>query len=84
MPNTEEELSPMFYKLWGLMRANITNLSKKENNPYWRDYEIFAITTRDLEMNVWNGKHDPSVEANCKKHICKSGTKVRVWMLTKI
>jgi hypothetical protein len=46
-------------------------------------FEITAVTKKDFEMSVWNGKHEPSVEANSKKHICKAGTKVRVWMVSR-
>ncbi len=32
-------------------------------------------------MSVWNGIHP--VEENTAKHICKAGTKVRVWMVSR-
>jgi len=47
----------------------------------WHSFEIYAKTTKDLEMNVWNGKHP--VKENTTKHICKKGTKVRVWMVSR-
>lgn len=62
------ELNPNFFKLWDL---------KKD----WYSFEIYAKTTKDLEMNVWNGMHP--VEENTTKHICKAGTKVRVWMVSR-
>lgn len=62
------ELNPNFFKLWDL---------KKD----WYSFEIYAKTTKDLEMNVWNGTHP--VEGNTTKHICKAGTKVRVWMVSR-
>jgi hypothetical protein len=47
----------------------------------WYSYDIYAKTTKDLEMNVWNGIHP--VEQNTTKHICKAGTKVMVWMVSR-
>lgn len=52
----------------------------KTNNK-WFDYEIYAKTTNDFIMRVWNGKHP--VDENLTEHICKSGTKVRVWMVSR-
>lgn len=82
-----EENNPAFYKLWNLHEARsqriIDGRLKKTGEKDWYDYEIYAKTTRDIEMDVWNGNHHPSVEANCKKHICKAGTRVRVWMVSR-
>jgi hypothetical protein len=61
------ELNPNFFKL----------LDLKD----WYSYDIYAKTTKDLEMNVWNGIHP--FEQNTTKHICKAGTKVRVWMVSR-
>lgn len=62
--------NPNFFKLWDLKCSQD-----------WNKFEIYAKTTKDLEMNVWNGKHP--VEENTTRHICKSGTKVRVWMVSR-
>lgn len=74
------ELNPNFFKLWDLK-----NVQKWRDEQIhlkdWYSYEICAKTTKDLEMSVWNGKHP--VEENTTKHFCKSGTKVRVWMVSK-
>lgn len=82
-----EEKNPMFYKLWDLMCANKENMMNHfkggVRKECWDDYEIYAKTTKDVTMSVWNGKHEPSVEANCKEHICKAGTRVRVWMVSR-
>lgn len=64
------QLNPNFFKLWDL---------KLERS--WYSQEIYAKTTRDLEMNVWNGKHP--VDKNKDKHICKAGTKVKIWMVSR-
>jgi len=48
----------------------------------WGRFEIHAVTKKDFEMNVWNGNHP--VEKNSKKHICKAGTRVRVWMVSRL
>ncbi len=66
------ENSPMFFKLWDL-----------KNSPDWWKHNIYAITTKDLTMTVWNGSHYPSIEANEKTHICPAGTKVQVWMVSR-
>lgn len=54
---------------------------KSNNLKNWYSYNIFAKTTKDFEMDVWNGCHP--VEENTSKHVCKSGTKVRVWMISR-
>lgn len=48
----------------------------------WQKFKITAKTKKDLEMSVWNGQHP--VDANVKKHICETGTKVRVWMVSRM
>ncbi len=69
------EKNPNFFKLWDL-KCEQSKLLKS-----WFSYEIYAKTTKDLEMSVWNGKHP--VEENTSKHICKADTKVRVWMVSR-
>ena len=44
-------------------------------------FDIFAKTKVDFNMKVWNGKHP--YEENVTEHICKPGTKVRVWMVSR-
>lgn len=76
------EANPAFYRLWDLkcvQKWREDSIGLKS----WYDYEIYATTTKDLTMSVWNGNHHPSVEENCTKHICKSGTRVRVWMVSR-
>lgn len=83
---TREE-NPAFFKLWDLMCAKKDNIINRfkggEIKECWYDYDIYAKTTKDLTMSVWNGKHEPSVDANCKEHVCKAGTRVRVWMVSR-
>lgn len=74
------ESNPNFFKLWDL--KCVQNGVMNENLKDWYSYEIYAKTTKDLEMNVWNGTHP--VEENTTKHICKAGTKVRVWMVSRL
>ena len=78
---TREE-NPAFFKLWDLKCVQKWKEEQKHLKD-WYSYEIYAKTTKDLTMSVWNGKHEPSVEANCKEHICKAGTRVRVWMVSR-
>ena len=79
-----EENNPMFYRLLDLLCNHKTNMLHRENKEEWNDYDIYAITTRDLEMRVWNGNHHPSQEANTTYHTCKAGTKVRIWMVSRM
>ena len=74
------ELNPNFFKLWDLKCVQKWRDEQKHLKD-WYSFEIYAKTTKDLEMNVWNGTHP--VEENTTKHICKAGTKVRVWMLSR-
>lgn len=80
----EKELSreqnPNFFKLWDLkcVRSWMDDQKHLKN---WNSYKIYAKTTRDIEMNVWNGSHP--VENNTSKHICKSGSRVRIWMVSR-
>lgn len=71
-----------FNELWDLKNPP-GMLENRELRWLWGKYEITAIAKKNFEMNVWNGKHDPSVEANCDKHICKTGTKVLIWMVSR-
>lgn len=86
MSETKEEITresnPSFFKLWDLKCVQFWN-EEHNGKKSWSDYEIYAKTTRDLIMSVWNGKHNPSVEANITKHTCKAGTRVRVWMVSR-
>ena len=71
--------NPMFFELWDLKHVkSLTNQCKHSKD--WYSYEIYAKTTKDVEMTVWNGNHP--FEKNTTKHICKSGTRVRVWMVS--
>ena len=48
---------------------------------FWNKFEIYAITKKDFKMMVWQG-HGKKPEFI--DHICKAGTKVRVWMVSKM
>jgi hypothetical protein len=48
----------------------------------WSKFKICAITKKDFVMRVWNSNHP--VEINTTNHICKAGTKVRVWMVSRL
>lgn len=76
---TREE-NPAFFKLWDLKCVRRWKEEQKHLKD-WYSYEIYAKTNKDLTMNVWNGQHP--VESNCKEHICKAGTRVRVWMVSR-
>ena len=82
------EANPTFFKLWDLMCGKREfnpnyKVGEKTDKKYWGDFEIYAKTNKDITMSVWNGKHHPSVEENCEKHICKAGTRVRIWMVSR-
>lgn len=86
--NNEEEKftranNPIFFKLWDIMCIKKWKEEDKGKKG-WDDYTIYAKTTKDVTMSVWNGNHHPSVEANCTKHICKAGTKVLIWMVSRL
>lgn len=70
LPAEGHLLHPMFYKMWE-MKANHT----------WFNYEVYATTTKELEMCVWNGTHP--VEKNTTRHLCPAGSRVRVWMVSR-
>ena len=76
---TREE-NPNYFKLWDLKSVRPW-ISGQEHLKGWGHYEIYAKTTKDLEMSVWNGVHP--VDENTTKHICNKGTKVRVWMVSR-
>ena len=60
------ELNPNFFKLWDLKCVQKWRDGQKHLKD-WHSFEIYAKTTKDLEMNVWNGTHP--VEENTTKHI---------------
>lgn len=76
---TREE-NPIFFKLFDLHQPLIKSMISPSSNN-WEDYEIFAKLKKDVNMNVWNGKHP--VDSNITTHVCKSGTKVRVNMVSR-
>lgn len=84
MENEEKEFTrkenPKFFKLWDLKCVKKWQEGQRHLRD-WYDYEIYAKTTKEITMDVWNGKHP--VENNCTKHICNAGTKVRVWMVSR-
>src|SRR3954470_13016985 len=76
------EDNPIFFKLWDLKCVQNWHEDQKYLKDF-SDYIIYAKTTKDLTMSAWNGKHEPSIEHNCKEHICKTGTKVLIWMVSR-
>lgn len=79
---TEEKKYPNFNKLWTLKCNNTTRFTSPEKElKSWYDYEIYAKVNKDVEMSVWNQRHP--VDENCTNHICKAGTKVRIWMVSR-
>lgn len=75
-----KENNPAFFKLWELKCIKPWRDDQKHLKT-WHSYDIYAKTTKDLEMSEWNGKHP--VEENSTKHICKAGTKVKIWMVSR-
>ena len=57
------------------------DLRRLKSSKQWWDVVVTAITKKDFEMKVWNGIHP--VEENTTTHICKAGTRVRVWMVSR-
>jgi len=76
------EDNPNFFKLWD-MKCVQKWQDGSDKLKDWYDYNIYAKTTKDLTMSVWNGRHEPSVDVNYEKHICLAGTRVRVWMVSR-
>lgn len=74
------ERNPNFFKLWDLKCVSPW-LTGQKHLKSWYDFKIYAKTTKDVEMNVWNGNHP--VDDNMTKHMCKSGTRVRVWAVSR-
>lgn len=70
MKELSKEKNPNFFKCWDL-----------ETSRKWFDYEVYAETTKDITMQVWNHKHP--AEQNMESHVCKESTKVRVWMVSR-
>lgn len=60
-----------FDKLWDLKLQRISCFEKF----------ITAKVKQDVTMHVWNGKHP--VDGNMSEHVCKAGTVVRVWMVSR-
>lgn len=46
-------------------------------------FKIYATTKRNFTMNVWNGKHPSEDKSNWKVHLCKKGTRILVWMVSR-
>jgi hypothetical protein len=66
------EPGPVFWKLFNL---------KNELRFTWFTKSITARTKKDFQMSVWNQVHP--VEKNTKVHVCKAGTRVRIWMVSR-
>lgn len=74
------EQNPIFYKLFDLKCVKKW-MDGQNHLKEWYDYEIYAYTTKDVVMSVWNGKHP--VDMNRTEHTCPAGTRVRVWMVSR-
>jgi hypothetical protein len=72
--------NPNYFKLWDLKTTRPWG-SPEKNLKHWGGYEIYAKTNKDLKMTSWNGIHP--VCDNTTEHICKAGTRVRVWMVSR-
>ena len=45
---------------------------------------VYAVVKEDVEMRVWNGHgHKLKNLPEFSNHMCKMGTKVRVWMVSR-
>lgn len=80
----EKELTrdqnPIFYKLWDL--KCVKKWMEGQNHlKDWYDYEIYAYTTKDVVMTDWSGNYP--VAENQTERVCPTGTKVRIWMVSK-
>lgn len=74
------ENSPAFFKLWDLKSVPVLGANQTQSKN-WYDYEIYAKTVKDEVMSVWSGNYP--VQGNTEDHICKAGTRVRVWMVSR-
>ena len=63
---------------------NWSELFDMKNSREWYKCNVYATTTKDVTMYVWNGQHYPTVSANMTEHTCKAGTKVLVWMVSRM
>jgi hypothetical protein len=45
---------------------------------FYHKFQLFAITNKEFEMNVW----DSTTRTN-GKHLCPKDTKVRIWMVSR-
>ena len=70
-----------FDDLFALKCQCTKNIMDNTRKPTWYDYVVTAKTKKDFIMDVWNGTHP--VEKNSIQHICKAGTKVRIWMVSR-
>jgi hypothetical protein len=80
MKEITPENNPVFFELFELKCVNKWRPEEKHLKD-WGDYEIYATTTKDFTMSVWNGRHP--VDENSTTYICPSGTRVRVWMVSR-
>jgi len=87
MSEEEEKINrekyPIFFKLWDIMCIKKWR-EEDRGKKGWDSYTFYATITKDVTMSVWNGKHEPSVQANCTKRICKAGTRVLIWMVSRL
>jgi hypothetical protein len=83
-PKTTSRLqNPMYHRLMDLKSAPRWKQDRDGGDvKNWHSYSIYAKTNKDIEMTVWNGKHP--AEQNMTKHICKAGTRVRIWMVSSL
>jgi len=57
--------------LWNMKLSGISCFEK----------DVTATVKKDVKMHVWNGSHP--VEDNMSHHVCKAGTTVKVWMVSR-
>ncbi len=63
-------------------QTNWDKLFDLKNSKEWKEMKVYAKTTKEVVMQVWNGKHP--VDENTSNHNCKAGTKVLVWMVSRM
>lgn len=65
---------------------NLKYPAQTKIDPIWMFFygslRITAVTTKKFKMKVWNGIHP--VEENQQVHTCPAGTRVLVWMVSRM
>jgi len=79
--DTIERESLSFVELFNLKYPVESYDFESEHMMIWYKFQITATTLIDFPMNVWNG-HNAIPEYS--KHICHAGTKVLIWMVSRM